>query len=154
MKYEQTCILKGPAHRKNEYFLAPAQTKLMQPISVRSTIQEQLAKKKHWSSGGHTCPVRVMNLTEPVFFFCKLLLNGASHYTKIGCIRLVWAGAKKYFSFQLCALRRPFKFPIQDSCSSQIILPNLSCNNKKSAVSLIQISDFLCLLVNFRGFLV
>ena len=31
MKYEQTCILKGPAHRKNEYFLAPAQTKLMQP---------------------------------------------------------------------------------------------------------------------------
>ena len=37
-------------------------------------------------------------------FFCKLLLNGASHDTKIGFIRLVWAGNKKYkFSFLLCA---------------------------------------------------
>ena len=37
-------------------------------------------------------------------FFCKLLLNGASHDdTKIGCIRLVWTGAKNIFSFLLCA---------------------------------------------------
>ena len=36
--------------------------------------------------------------------FCKLLLNGASHDTKIGCIRLVLAGAKKYkFSILLCS---------------------------------------------------
>ena len=54
-------------------------------------------------SGGHTGPVRVMTLTGPVFF-CKLLLNVASHDTKIDCIRLVWAGAKKYeFSFLLGA---------------------------------------------------
>ena len=45
----------------------------------------------HWTTG----PVRV--------FFFKL------HDTKIGCIRLVWAGAKKYkFSFLLCA--GPLKF--------------------------------------------
>ena len=38
-----------------------------------------------------------------MFFFCKFLLNGASHDNKIGCIRLVWAGARKYnFSFLLC----------------------------------------------------
>ena len=48
---------------------------------------------------------------EPVqlLLFLKLLLNGASHDTKIGCIRLVWAGAKTYkFSFLRCAgpLRR------------------------------------------------
>ena len=44
-----------------------------------------------------------MTPTGPLFF-CKLLQNGASHETKIGCIRLVWAGAKKYkFSFLLCA---------------------------------------------------
>ena len=43
------------------------------------------------------------SLTGPVFI-CKLLLNGASQVNKIGCIRLVWAGAKKYkFSFLLCA---------------------------------------------------
>ena len=36
-------------------------------------------------------------------FFCKLLLNGGPHGTKIGSIRLVWAGAKNYkFSFLLC----------------------------------------------------
>ena len=46
------------------------------------------SKYEHWTS---------------VFFFCKLLLNGASHDTKIGCISLVSAGAKKYrFSFLLC----------------------------------------------------
>ena len=28
-------------------------------------------------------------------FFYKLLLNGASNDTKMGCIRLFWAGAKK-----------------------------------------------------------
>ena len=50
-----------------------------------------------------TGPVRVMTCTGPVFF-CKLLLNCASHDTKISCIRLVWAGAKKYkFWFLLCA---------------------------------------------------
>ena len=51
--------------------------------------------KIHWSSRGHTGPVKVITLTGPVFF-CKLLLNGATHDTKIDCIRLVWAGAKKY----------------------------------------------------------
>ena len=41
-----------------------------------------------------------MTPTELVFFFWKLLLNGFSHDTKIGYIRLVWAGAKMYkFSF-------------------------------------------------------
>ena len=36
-------------------------------------------------------------------YFCKLLLDGASHETKIGCISLVWAGANKYkFSLLLC----------------------------------------------------
>ena len=51
-----------------------------------------------------------MTLTGPVWppldqcFFCKLLLNGASNDTEIGCSGLVWAGAKKYkFSFLLCA---------------------------------------------------
>ena len=44
-----------------------------------------------------------MTLTGPVFFL-KLLLNSALHDTKIGCILLVWSGAKKYtFSFLLCA---------------------------------------------------
>ena len=43
-------------------------------------------------------------MTRTSGFFCKLLLNGASHDTKIGCIPLVWAGAKKHkFSFLLCA---------------------------------------------------
>ena len=38
------------------------------------------------------------------FFFCKLLLNCASHDTKIGCIQFLWAEASKYkFSFLLCA---------------------------------------------------
>ena len=59
-------------------------------------------KKKHWSSKGNdphwTSKTNV--------FFCKLLLNGASHDTKIGCISLVWAGAKKYkFSCLLDPLR-------------------------------------------------
>ena len=44
-----------------------------------------------------------MTRTGPVVF-CKLLQNGALHDIKIGCIRLVWAGAKKYkFLFMLCA---------------------------------------------------
>ena len=71
--------LKGPAHSKNEnlYYLALAQTKRMQPILVsceapfRSNLQ-----KNHWNS-------------------VLLLPNGASADTKIGCIRLVLAGAKK-----------------------------------------------------------
>ena len=29
-------------------------------------------------------------------FYCKLLLNGASHDTKIGCVRLVSTEANKY----------------------------------------------------------
>jgi len=42
-------------------------------------------------------PVRAVAPTGPVVFL---------HDTKIGCIRLVWAGAKKYFIF---AMRRLFK---------------------------------------------
>ena len=64
----------------------------MQLILMSCEEQEEPQKNK--------CPVRVMtpiglvSMTPngPVFF-CKLLLNGASHETKIGCIRLVWAGA-------------------------------------------------------------
>ena len=41
-------------------------------------------------------------------FICKLLLNGASHDTKIGCNSLVWAGANKY-KFLIFAMRRTFK---------------------------------------------
>ena len=75
-------LLKGPAHSKNEngYFSVLAQTKRMQPILVsceapfRSNLQNRLVQ----------C------------FFCKLLLKGASHDSKIGDISLVWAGAKKY----------------------------------------------------------
>ena len=63
----------------------------MQPIFV----------SYHWCQT--TVSVRAMTLTGPMFF-CKLLLNGASHDTNIGCIRLVWAGAKENkFSFLLCA---------------------------------------------------
>ena len=36
------------------------------------------------------------------YFFSKLLINDASHDTEIGCIRLVWAGAKKYIYFHFC----------------------------------------------------
>ena len=47
---------KGPAHSKNNlYFLAPAQTKRMQPIL--ESCEEQFRsnfQKKHWSFGGHT----------------------------------------------------------------------------------------------------
>ena len=63
---------------------------------MRSNVWEQF-EKKHWSSEGH-----VPHWTS--VFFCKKLLTGASHDTKIGCIRLVWAVAKRYkFSFLLCA---------------------------------------------------
>ena len=56
------CDIKGPAQSKNKnvYFLAPAQTK-------------GRFANNHWSN----------------FFFCKLLLNGASYGTKIGCIQLL-----------------------------------------------------------------
>ena len=96
---------KGSAHSKNEnlYFLAHTQTKLMQPIlvSIKALFRSNLQKK--WSSGDHNGPV---SLTGPVFF-CNLLLKGASHDTKIGSIRLVWAGNKKYkISF---SMGRPFK---------------------------------------------
>ena len=40
--------------------------------------------------------------TNRTSVFCKLLLNGASHDTKNGCIRFFLAGVKKYkFSFLL-----------------------------------------------------
>ena len=40
-----------------------------------------------------------MTITEPV-----VSLQIASHDTKIGCIQLLWAGAKEYqFSLLLCA---------------------------------------------------
>ena len=46
-----------------------------------------------------------MTLTGPVFF---LQIARAPHDTKIGCIRLLWAEAKKHkLSFLLCA--GPFK---------------------------------------------
>ena len=80
--YTYNLIVLTP-HSKNEnlYALAPAQTKRMQPIAP------------FWSN--------LQKNTGPIF--CKLLLNGASHDTMIGCISLVWAGAKKYkFSFLLC----------------------------------------------------
>ena len=48
--------LKGPVHSKSEnlYLLAPAQTKLMQPIlaSCEAPFRSNL-QKKHWSSEGH-----------------------------------------------------------------------------------------------------
>ena len=50
-------------------------------------------------------PATALAPTGPVFF-CKLLLNGASYDTKIVCIRLVWAGAKKINHFATCW---PFK---------------------------------------------
>ena len=85
----------------------------MQPIlvSCETPFRKILQRKKklvqwgsYWSSWGHTGPVRVMTLTGPVVVLCNLLLNGASHDTKIGCIRLVLAEAKKFkFSFLLCA---------------------------------------------------
>ena len=50
-------------------------------------------KNIQWSSEGH----------DPIWtsVFLKLFLNGASHDTKIGCIRLVWAGTK-IINFQFC----------------------------------------------------
>ena len=49
-----------------------------------------------------------MTLTGRVFFFFKLLLNGASHETKFGCITLVWAGTLKNIIF-IFVMRRPLK---------------------------------------------
>ena len=57
---------------------------------IISTLVKGPAHNKngpHWTSMTHT---------GPIFFFCKSLLNYASHDTKIDCISLVWAGAKKY----------------------------------------------------------
>ena len=48
----------------------------------------QVKKSKNREKLKGPGPVRVMTRTGPVFF-CKLHLNGASHDTKIGCIRLV-----------------------------------------------------------------
>ena len=42
-----------------------------------------------------TGPVKAMVRTGPVVF-CKLLLNGASYDTEVGCIQFLWAEAKKY----------------------------------------------------------
>ena len=41
-------------------------------------------------------PVCYIQHTGHVFFFCKLLLNGASYGSKIGSIQILGAGAKKY----------------------------------------------------------
>ena len=55
-------LFKGPEHGKDEnlYFLAPTQTKLMQPISVsrkvpfRSNLQKTFVQwESYWSSEGH-----------------------------------------------------------------------------------------------------
>ena len=91
-------FLKGPAHRKNEdlYFLAPAQTKLMQPISMscQAPFRSNLQKKNIGSVG-----VILVQWGSWSYW-----TSSGSHDTKIGCIRLVWAGAKKYnFLFLLCA---------------------------------------------------
>ena len=46
-------LFKGPEHGKDEnlYFLAPTQTKLMQPISVSREVPfRSNFQKKHWSS--------------------------------------------------------------------------------------------------------
>ena len=67
----------------------------MQPILVSCEAPFRSNLQKKWSIWGHTGPVRVMTLTGPVFFFCKLLQNGALHDTKIGFISLVSAGADK-----------------------------------------------------------
>ena len=68
----------------------------MQPtlVSCEAPFRRNLQKKTlvKW---GHTGSVRVMTLTGLVFYY-KFLLNGASHDTKIGCIRFVLAGPKKY----------------------------------------------------------
>ena len=74
-------------------FLAPAETKLMQPILLSC---EALFLSSGPAGGGNTGPERVMTLTGRVSFVFKLLLYCASHDTKIGCICSVWAGAQKY----------------------------------------------------------
>ena len=66
-------------------FLAPAQTKRMQPILVSYEAPLRAICKKHWSSRG-----RDPQWTNGFFFF-NLLLNGALHETKIGCIRVLAA---------------------------------------------------------------
>ena len=90
----QQKVIKGTAHSKNVLYLAPAQRNLMHPILLayevpfRSNLQKKTLVQwgSYWSSEGH----------DPHWTSVFLLLNGASHYTKIGCIRLVWAGAKKF----------------------------------------------------------
>ena len=61
----KTRHVKGPAHSKNEnlYFLAPAQTKRMQPIlvSCEAPFRSNLQK--------NTGPVRVMTLKLTIIFF-------------------------------------------------------------------------------------
>ena len=57
----------------------------------------------NWSSEGHDPHLTSMTPNGSIFF-CKLLLNGASNDTKIGCIQFLWAEANKYkFSFLLGA---------------------------------------------------
>ena len=58
----------APSKNENLYLLASAQRNWMQPILV-------------------SCEASLEQI------FCKLLLNGASNDTKIGCIKILWAGA-------------------------------------------------------------
>ena len=59
-----------------------------------------------------------MTPTGQVVFFCKLLINGFSHDTKISCIRLFWAGAKNISL--IFAMRRPFKYdPLSPESKTQ-----------------------------------
>ena len=63
--------LKGLEHSKNAnlYFLAPAQTKRMQPIlvSCEAPFRNSL-QKKHLFSGGHDPHWTSMTPTVPMFF--------------------------------------------------------------------------------------
>ena len=60
------------------------------------------------------CPLNIINakydVLVSVFFFCKLLPNGASYDTKIGCIQFLRAVAKKniFFFFYVQALKLIF----------------------------------------------
>ena len=54
----------------------------------------------------------LQNTTGPMFFFFKLLLNGALHDIKIGCISLVWTEAKKYKFSVLLRAGPKFNHPL------------------------------------------
>ena len=95
---------KGPvqSQKKSLYFFVPAHTRQLILVSYEAPFRQKplvqmgsWPQLDQWSSKGNGPTGEV--------FFCKVLLNRASHYTKkIGCIPLVWAGTKK-FSFLLWA---------------------------------------------------